>query len=180
MTPWLTTFTGQRLNPLLPRTEDIRVEDMAHAFANINRFNGHPREPINLAVHSVWVSRLCGNGIAGKQGLFHDGSEYLLGDVTKWLKQTDAMAGYRAAEDVVQNIVYDAFGCPRVMLPEVKAADTLMVRVEGEYAWGPNWSDVQGYGPLTAAERMSVANWHPMPWRAAKDLFIIRYQELYG
>lgn len=178
MTPWLLTYSGRRVNPMAPTEDDICIEDMAHAMANINRFNGHPKTPINLACHSLWVSKLCGEGVAGRQGLLHDGSEYLLGDVTKWLKHSDAMAGYRVVEDYVQAVIYAAFDCPLKDLDIVKWADTLMVRVEGEYAWGPHWSNVEGYGPLTDEERLPVAGWRPLDWQTAKHAFLDRYEEV--
>lgn len=175
---WVITLGGVRLNPMELRDEEIHVIEVAHALANINRFNGHSRYPINVAQHSVCVSRLCGAGVPGRQGLFHDASEYLLGDITKWLKHTAAFDAYREVEDHVQAVLYRHFACPPEMLPPVREADVLMCRVEAEWAWGPHWSDVPGYGPLTEAERARIGPWEPWTWSLAKWEFLKRYEEV--
>ncbi len=176
--PWVIALSGKRINPLAVEEAEIDVNELAHALSNINRFNGHTRYPVNVAQHSVYVSRICGNGIAGRQGLFHDGAEYLLGDITKWLKRTPEFALYCDAEERAQRTIYRRFGCPEEMLPEVKAADVLMVRVEAEWAWGPNWSPMPGYGPLTPEERAVVGDWEPWTWSLARWEFLKRYDEV--
>jgi 5'-deoxynucleotidase YfbR-like HD superfamily hydrolase len=115
---------------------------------------------------------------AALQGLFHDGSDYIMGDVTKWLKRTDTMRGFREYEDAAQRAVYERFGCETEMFPEVKAADDLMVRVEAEDTWGPRWSAVDGYGPLNETEKALVEEWNPFSWGASKEAFLAAYREL--
>jgi hypothetical protein len=178
MTPWVITKNGKRLDPTDVQPDQLDIEEIAHALANINRFNGHTKWPISVAQHSVYVSRLVGDGVPGLQGLLHDASEYVLGDITKWLKHTPAFDRYRETEDRIQRVIYAHFGCPEEMLPEVAAADKLMVRVEGEAMWGPNWSDVPGYGPLTEDERAPVGKWEPWTWSFARHHFLERFKEL--
>lgn len=180
MTPWVMTVTGRKINPFNVQSSEIDIEEMAHGLSNINRFIGNTTVPINVAWHSVWVSRLCGIGVAGLQGLIHDGSEYLLGDMNHWVKNTPDLAPFRGYEDSAQRTVYRAFNCPEEMLPQVRFADTLMVRVEGEFTWGPNWNHVPGYGPLTSGERELVRGWHPLDAVGSKHAFVARYFELKG
>jgi len=184
MTAWIRTRRGKLIEPLNLRQEDVDVEEMAWALSNINRFNGHARYPINVAHHSVWVSRLAEVFTAedkrthARQGLFHDGSEFVLGDVTKWLKRTPEFAAYREAEDRSQAVIYRATNCPIEMLGMVKTADDLMVRVEGEYSWGPNWSSVPGYGPMSPTQRAFVEEWEPWDSRRSFDMFMRRHEEV--
>src|SRR5580765_2644929 len=86
MKPLILTFSGKHVNPLNLRPEDIDIVDIAHALACCNRFAGHCRRPINVAQHSVYVSRLCDDTGFERQALLHDASEAYLGDITKWLK----------------------------------------------------------------------------------------------
>jgi hypothetical protein len=185
VTPAIKTLSGRRINPLDVRLEDINIHDLAHGLSMINRFNGNTRRPIDVAYHSVWVSRLAAMFApegrqfqAALQGLFHDGSDYIMGDVTKWLKRTETMRGFREYEDAAQRVVYMKFGCELEMLPEVKAADDLMVRVEAEDTWGPNWSIVDGYGPLNETQRALVEGWNPFSWGTSREAFLAAYREL--
>src|ERR1051325_8384123 len=98
MTPFITTFTGRKVNPLDIRPEDVDIRDIAHHLALLNRFVGASKRPISIAQHSIYVYKLLIGTGWEKEGLFHDAPEAYLGDVSKWLKQTDTMRGYRHAE----------------------------------------------------------------------------------
>ncbi|HEU4751891.1 MAG TPA: hypothetical protein VFU47_02205, partial [Armatimonadota bacterium] len=37
---WMQTFTGSRFYPFDPRVSEVRIEDIAHALANLCRFGG--------------------------------------------------------------------------------------------------------------------------------------------
>lgn len=190
--PWIRTVTGRKINPLDVRIVDLDIEEMAHGLANVNRFTGNTREPLNVAQHSVYVSRLAEVFYAqtsvafsraaqrevALQGLVHDGSDYILNDISKWLKHSEVCAAFREAEDAAQTVVYRWAGVPSTMHPCVKRADDFMVRVEAEFAWGPFWSDVPGYGPLTDEERAPARDWHPWSWQKSKHAFLDRFNEL--
>jgi hypothetical protein len=178
MKPVIRTFSGLYVNPLNLAQKDVRVEDIAHALANCNRFAGHLKKPISVAQHSVYVSRLCepyGPHVA-YQALFHDASEAYLGDVTKWLKQTPAMRGYRQAEERAQRTIYTALGITIVQHPAVGCADTLMVRYEGSRGFAKDWAPAgvpsAKYPPLTPEEEAQVGAWGFWSWREARQGFL--------
>jgi hypothetical protein len=173
--PWINTRSGRKVNPLRLSADDIRIEDIAHSLSLVNRFAGHTREPISVAQHSVYVSRLCDISVA-MQGLLHDAAEAYLGDVTKWLKHTPEFAFYREAEERVQRAIYDRFGCPTQMDTTVRAADDLMVRVEGEFAWGESWNHSPRYPRVTPLEHARVGDWEPWHWRRARWEFLERFK----
>jgi uncharacterized protein len=170
------TYTGREVNPLDLRPEDIDIQDIAHALACCNRFAGHAREPISVAQHSVYVSRLCGPQGHGLQGLLHDASEAYLGDVTKWLKATPEFEGYRRAEHHAQQLVYRKFGCPAQEPLVVEWADRVMIRIEWEQSFQNFTIDHPSYPSLTDAERQSVGNWGVWSWREARDAFLMQFQ----
>lgn len=176
MNPIIYTSTGKQVNPLDLKPEDICIEDIAHALACCNRFAGHTRKPVSVAQHSVYVSRLCpGHDL---QALLHDASEAYLGDVTKWLKQTPAMKGYREAEERAQRTIYEKFGCCWTEAPAIEEADRIMVRVEGGRTIPGFLIDHPRYPPLTRAELDRVGKWTPWNWKTAEEVFLAHFRML--
>jgi len=172
--------SGRSVNPLDIRPDDIDVRDIAHALSMIPRFAGHTRFPISVGYHSVFVARLCAHlpAIYQLQALYHDGSEAYLGDVTKWLKSTPEMAGYRAAEERAQQSIFKALNVPPELHPDVEKADRIMVRFEGESAFGYGaafFIDHPNYPKLTDDERRSVmmcGSWTTPGWLQVKEMFL--------
>lgn len=200
--PMITTFTGRFINLAAFTEDDVDVRDVAHHLACMNRFVGAAPQPLNVALHSVYVSRLAvakalqltvGAGMSagpsparlqalGLQGLVHDGSEAFLGEITKWLKRHESFAAYRALEEQIQSTIYRRFGCDTTMDKLVKWADTLMCRVEGWWAFGADWPGARyapnKYGPLTADEQALVGAWAPLDWATSERAFLDRYTEV--
>lgn len=194
MKPSITTYTARSVNPLEINPSDVCLEDVAHHLACINRFVGAVPIPISVAQHSVYVSRVVEvfwqhRGAtdaeilaAAKQGLFHDGSEAYLGDVSKWVKADPSMKFYREAEHRAQIAIYEAFGCLWTKHPELERADRLMVRFEAWQAWGDRcdmWKRPTHPRP-TPEEMKIVGKWQPWSWKASREAFLTRYRELYN
>lgn len=178
MEPFITTFSGRKVNPLRLRPEDVSIEDIAHHLALQNRFLGATRHPVTIAQHSVYVSRLLYGTIWEREGLFHDAPEAYLGDVTKWLKAHPSMQPYRDAEDRAWKVICQALdlnpeGEPGAC-PMVEQADRLMVRFEA-FRMVPDPSHMFGLQthPMpTDAEIMKVGAWGPWTWRESKLGFL--------
>jgi hypothetical protein len=169
--PVIRTFTGKLVNPLDLRHEDIDIVDIAHALSLCNRFAGHTKFPISVAQHSVFVAKLC--PWEPLTALLHDASEAYLGDVTKWLKHSDAMAGYREAEERAQRVIYEVFDCALDSPPEIEVADRLMVQFEGRAGFGDDFLiDHPNYPPLTQAQIELIKPWTPLFWWEAEKAFL--------
>lgn len=174
MTPVIRTYTGRMVNPLDLRPEDICIEDIAHALALCNRFAGHTKFPINVAQHSLFVAHLCPDHY--QQALLHDASEAYLGDVTKWLKRTPTMAGYREAEDRAQRVICSVFGIPHELPHEVEEADRLMVHYEGKMGFGEDFLiDHPHYPPLTEDDIKRIGHWTPLSWESSEAYFLYEF-----
>lgn len=172
----ITTFTLRQVDPLGIDPRLVSISDIAHALALCNRFNGHTREPVSVAQHSVYVSRLCDHEHA-LQGLLHDASEAYLCDVPRRLKRSDAFSAYREAEAEAKRVVWSVFGCAAEQHESVTAADVLMARVEGWWAFGDQWPGAK-HGPPTSAERMAVGPWEPWSWQESERAFLDRFSGL--
>lgn len=104
---WIQTFTGKKFYPLSPQIEDICIEDIAHALSNVCRYAGHCRDFYSVAQHCVMVSDWMPS--MKLEGLMHDASEAYLGDISRPLKHSDAMSGYREAEHRMEAVINAAF-----------------------------------------------------------------------
>lgn len=197
MKPRILLQSKREVNPLALKIEDIRIEDIAHSLSLINRFNGHTNRPISVAQHSVYVSRLsvdqtdhdCPNPTVckrchdskqrGLQGLLHDAAEAYLGDVTKWLKSSHAMDGYREAEDAAQRVIFKRFSIPLPIHRKIELADRLMVLFEGMKGFGKDFKiDHPNYPPLTSQQIADVGNWGFWSWKQSKESFMDQYRML--
>lgn len=184
MTPgWVMTASGLAFYPLAPRVEDVRLDDIAHALAAVARFGGAAREPYSVAQHSVLVSLEMersadgsGGGRAwhdGLYGLLHDAAEAYLGDVPRPLKQLEAFAPYREAEQRLQRVIYAAFGLDAVEPARLKTIDRRMLRTEQQFLMPPA---VPGEGRDDVAPfPIGIVPW---PFRFSKAAFLRRYADL--
>jgi len=82
----------------------------------------------SVAEHSVLVSGLV--PVEHKlAGLLHDAAEAYLADIPRPVKP--ALTGWAEVEDRVEQAVAERFGLAWPWSPEIKAADTAMVMLEG-------------------------------------------------
>lgn len=177
-TPFITTFTGRKVNPLNLKVEDISVRDIAHHLAILNRFVGALKEPVSIAQHSVHVCRLMKETQWQREALMHDATEAYLGDVSKWVKQTDAMKAYRDAEDKVWLVICEALHIDPEITPEkngkLKEADDLMVRYEAMRCLkNPEFLfELPSHPRPIAAEIQRVGQWRPWSWQESETCFL--------
>ena len=162
------TYTGKLLDLAHFREDDVRLPDISHALAIINRFTGHSRCPYSVAQHSVMVSKIIEPEHA-RWGLLHDASEAYLGDVATPLK--NMLPEYRALEEHIQRTIARRFGLVWPMPVEVKRADVRALMAEKrdlltvDHDWGIDVEPMAG--PIL-----------PYCWQQAKQLFEERYKEI--
>jgi hypothetical protein len=162
------TYTGKLVDLANFTVDDVRLPDISHSLAMLNRFTGHSKRPYSVAQHSVMVSRLCRPEHA-MWGLMHDASEAYLGDMASPLKAM--LPAYRELEEHVQRAIAKAFYLPWPIPPEVKHCDLRALMAEkrdlitGTHDWG---IDVEPMGGPV----------NPYGWEQAKKLFEDRYKEL--
>lgn len=172
------TFTGKEINLFAMTFDDICIEDIAHALACINRFNGQVKFPISVAQHSIYVSYLSDKACQ-MQGMLHDASEAYIGDVTKWLKHTPEMKHFRELEDDIQTLIYQKFQCDEKIHPSVEMADRIMVRWEGTKGFGDDFRiDHPNYPDLTDLEIKRVGFWGAWSWERSESSFLARFTSL--
>ena len=113
-THWILTATGRDFPlsglPTVMPDAAPRIEDIAHALAQINRYTGHAARPYSVAEHSMLVCDIVRakglNAHAQLLALLHDAHEAYCGDVASptktvlgaaWLQFENALAHHRHA-----------------------------------------------------------------------------------
>ncbi len=125
----MTTYTGQRVNPLDPDPDTINIRDIAHHLALECRYNGACAFPYSVAQHSVIGSHYVslGNRLPF---LLHDASEAYMHDLVKGLKEN--VIGYRGAEEHLQKVIYEKFGVVDFDYDEIKRVDYALMAAEAK------------------------------------------------
>ena len=181
MIEWCQTASGIPFYPLNPRMEDVRIEDIAHALANMCRFAGHTREFYSVAQHCVlasemveWASYEDPNHEA-LYALLHDASEAYIVDVPRPLKHQPEFAGYILAESRLQTAIYSAFGLDPVEPGLLHVVDHRMLRTEQRDLMPPacNGDDRHDVEPYPDP----IEPWTPTE---ARKRFLARFKELTG
>ncbi len=171
MKPEIQLVSGKYFDLLNPHRSEITITDIAHALSNICRYTGHCRRFYSVAQHSVLVSRIVPPPVA-MQGLLHDMSEAILGDVSAPLKSL--LPDYKRLEAAVDAALFDRFQLPNFLDPTVKHADYVALATERRdlmYKSPEQWSTLVNIEPISAR----IAPLHP---EEAYVLFMDRYEEL--
>lgn len=122
-----TSVSGHRLDLERPQPEDFFIHDIATGLSNTCRYAGQIWPFYSVAQHSLIVATLLPPS-QGLRGLLHDGSEAYLCDLSRHLKHSDYLDGYREIEHKVQEAIDARFHTRRATSAEfyaLKLADDL-------------------------------------------------------
>lgn len=172
---WIQTYTGRQFWPLDPKPEDIDINDIAHALANLCRFTGHCREFYSVAQHAVHVSQLV-EPADQLWALLHDGAEAYLNDLARPVKRCASLRAYREAEDYLQSLIYAKFGLLGSEPASVKRADAQMLNIEARQLMGDvsTWERTRDHVGCLTMIAVSPC-WTPLEGKAR---FLNRYHAL--
>jgi 5'-deoxynucleotidase YfbR-like HD superfamily hydrolase len=126
-TDYVSTFSGNRFYPLVPRIDRVAIEDIAHGLAYQCRFNGQTREFYSVAQHSLVVASL----VEPRQrlaALLHDAAEAYLGDMVKPLKVL--LPEFGVLEERVTDLIAAAFDLDFSDYAPIKRADLIALATE--------------------------------------------------
>jgi 5'-deoxynucleotidase YfbR-like HD superfamily hydrolase len=103
------TRSGRWLDLERPQPCDIDARDIASGLSKVCRFAGQIEHFYSVAHHSLFVSELVDPPFAFR-ALVHDATEAYLGDLSRWLKHSDYLKGYRFLESRLDAVITEALG----------------------------------------------------------------------
>jgi hypothetical protein len=170
------TFSGRRIDPLVPDPTQIVIEDIAHALANQCRFGGHCLAFYSVAQHSALLADLVGNSDLHAQlwALLHDAAEAYLVDLPRPLKHHSTLgASFRMVEEPLQRVILKRFGLASSAPPDLKEIDLALLAAEKRVlvASGWEWPELAG----VKAAPLEISPW--LPERATHE-FLSRFERI--
>lgn len=135
---------GRRIDLSSPTIEDVDVPSIACGLSKICRFTGQLRDFYSVAQHAILVASLVDRPLRFA-ALHHDDSEAFLNDMSRNLKHSPWLAGYRKLEEQWSHVIDVALRCDD-LTPEarrqIKTADDLVAIFErsvlrNQYHWRP-------------------------------------------
>lgn len=154
------TGSGRYVDFTNPQADQIAVIDICHGLARHPRFSGHTLHfapAYTVAEHSVRCSWIAPPEFA-LHALLHDAAEAYTGDIPTPLKRL-LQPTIGAIEDRLLAVIFNRFGLPPGIPPEVEHADLVMLATERRDLLpdGIEWQTLRGVTPLPAALRTP---WH--------------------
>lgn len=120
------TASGVKIDLENPQPQDIDICDIARGLSHCCRFAGQLPRFYSVAQHSTLVASLVDRPLR-LAALLHDGSEAYMGDLSRNLKHSRFLVGYRVLEEKLQGVIQQRFGylTSREDLEHIKTADNL-------------------------------------------------------
>lgn len=157
-----------------PDAGEVTIYDIANALGNICRFAGQIPYFYSVAQHSINVSRIVPPEHA-LAGLLHDTSEAFTNDIPTPLKHAVPM--FKELEVKIEASMARRFGFQYPLNDCIKLADLQMLQLEKIHIKGDfsHWSTLDG---IESSHLIDAVDLDEMMPSEARDLFLLRYQEL--
>jgi len=168
--PWIETFTGKQFSFLDPPPEQIDIRDIAHSLAYTCRFTGHSKRFYSVAEHSIFVSYLANDPLAG---LLHDASEAYVADISSPVKPH--LTNYKQIEDTIMRVIAYKFGFDYPLSADIKDCDATQLKTEAKHllkSGGVPWAHKY---PTSRAHGIAPQCMGP---EAAEIAFLQRFEEV--
>jgi hypothetical protein len=170
LSPWIETFTGKRFEFLDPKHDQIDIRDIAHSLAYTCRYTGHSKKFYSVAEHSILVSYLAIDPLAG---LLHDSSEAYITDIASPIKPH--LANYKELEDNIMNKIAAKFGFTYPLDHDIKDCDATQLKTEAKHllhSKGQPWAYLY---PTKRPHGITPNCWGP---EEAEKKFLERFEEV--
>ena len=154
-----------------PEHGPFDIEEIAHALANLCRFNGHSRQFYSVAQHSVLVSQHVPAALA-MEALLHDAAEAFIGDVPTPIKML--LPDLQSLEARIDQAVRRHYRLPNQLSAAVHHADRVLLATERRDLLAEQdrvWPVIADVDPLPEVISPVLPN-------EARSLFLDRFEAL--
>ena len=170
LSPWIETFTGKEFYFLDPTPDSIDIRDIAHSLAFTCRYTGHSKRFYSVAEHSILVSYLANDPLAG---LLHDASEAYITDIASPIKPY--LSNYKELEDMLMGRIASKFGFDYPFDPDIKDCYATQLKTEAKYllkSGGITWAHLYPTKRQHGIKPMCLSP------EEAEKAFLERYEEV--
>lgn len=170
LAPWIETYTGRHFYFLNPEQDQIAIEDIAHSLAFTCRYTGHSNRFYSVAEHSILVSYLASDPLAG---LLHDASEAYITDIASPIKPY--LSNYKELEDMLMARIAKRFGFDYPLDEDIKDCDNTQLKTEAKHllrSGGYPWAHLY---PTKRPHGITPNCWSP---EEAEKKFLERFEEV--
>ena len=183
--PGILTASGTWLDLWTLPADAIRIEDIAHHLAQLNRYTGAARRPYSVAEHSLGVVELMRHaGVIDPSallaGLMHDAHEAYTADLSSPMKLVIGDAWVRQ-ERRIQRAVLGRFGLITATAAwgfTIGNADMTALLTEREQLLPPGGPEWVGAGTYPLARWWRIADSDGMDWTDWRTAFQDTFEEL--
>lgn len=141
------TYTGKYIDVFNPDSEQIVIEDIAHALSLTCRWAGHLKEFYSVAQHSVLVSKEVPDEYK-LQALLHDASEAYINDIPSPAKKR--LTDYKLLEDNLMSVIAKKFEFEFPLSQATTEADRYLLEREWHSLVENNVNDIIPLSPNDA------------------------------
>ncbi len=166
----MTTFTGRHFDPMQIRTEDICIEDIAHALSLMCRGGGHLKYFYSVAQHSLnCAAEAKARGWSGKLQLaclLHDASEAYISDIIRPVKAN--LTGYLEIESRIMEKILEKFNLSDLTEEERR----MWKQIDDEMLYYELKNLMSGEEDLAAPELCALPDISERNWQSVETDFL--------
>lgn len=191
---WIQTYSGVAFDLANPRPEMVRIEDIAHSLATLNRYTGHAAWPYSIGQHSLMVAEIVAATAPelALAAMLHDSPETYTNDLSspiKWMMRQREDAGpedngqvFLELEDSIERVIHQRFAIKLDAAARrlIKHADLVALATEKRDLFGPpprtGWGDATGFTLPPPLEQKCTR----MRWDFIESLFLAAFDRYGG
>jgi len=138
----INTASGNKIDLLNPKTDQISINDIAIALGNTSHFGGQTKRFFSVAQHSWLVAEIAPEHLK-KEALMHDAAEAYLGDMIKPLKIL--LPEYQRLEEQMLKVIFERYHLDYEKLIDVKRYDKKIQQLEYDFFYGDRVNSLEIY-----------------------------------
>lgn len=174
----MNTYTGKIIDPMNMTTDDVSMQDIAHALSLTCRGGGHVSYFFSVAQHSINCMREAkARGLSERLQLaclLHDASEAYISDIIRPVKVH--LSNYLEIEGTIMNVILERFGLADLSEEE----NAMWKQIDDEMMNFELKNFMKGEEDRNTDNLVSVPDVTERTWREVENEFEDEYMKLAG